>query len=106
MRPSMPSHIAIAVMVATLMEPATVPELACESGLTEQSIRSYVRALKKRNAIYVARWEHDTAGRQSLAAYKLGNKPDAVRVPPRSRAEISRNYRARRRDARLLGVRA
>lgn len=105
MRPSRPAHIAVAVMVAQLVEgPATVPEIAEESGLTERSVREYMRAMRKRRAVHVARWEHDAAGRQTLAAYRLGAKPDAARVPPRSRAEIARHYRARKRDAQLLGV--
>ena len=106
MRPSRPGHIAIAAMIDMLITGATVPDMADESGLTEASVRSYVRALRKRRAIHVAAWEHDTYGRQSLAAYRLGRKPDAVRVPPRNRAEIARHYRARRKDARLLGVHA
>lgn len=106
MRPARPAHIAVAVMVARLVDgPSTARDLAEESGLSEQSVRDYLRAMRKRRAVHVAAWEHDAAGRQTLAAYRLGRKPDAVRVPPRSRAEIARHYRARKRDARLLGVR-
>lgn len=94
-------------MVAALAEgPATVQDIAEETGLTDMSVRGYIRAMRKRRVIHIARWEHDAAGRQTLAAYQLGQKRDAVRVPPRSRAEMARHYRARKRDARILGVSA
>lgn len=99
--------MAIANMIALLVDgPATVPEIAAESGLCEMTVRSYVRAMRKQRAVHVAQWHHDNAGRQSLAAYLLGRKPDAKRSPPRTRADIARDYRKRQRDARLLGLRA
>lgn len=107
MRPARPAHLAVALMMARLVEgPATVRDIADETGLTEFSIRCYVRAMRRHRALHVAGWEHDAAGRQTLAAYRLGRKPDAVRVPPRTNAERMKHYRARKRDARLLGVSA
>lgn len=106
MRPARPAHLAVATMVALLADGATVRDIADESGLSEQSARDYIRAMRKRRAVHVAAWEHDAAGRQTRAAYRLGRKPDAVRTPPRTRAEIARHYRARKKDAQLLGVRA
>jgi predicted ArsR family transcriptional regulator len=85
---------------------ATAQDIAEHSGLSEQSVRDYLRAMRKRRIVYVARWEHDRAGRQTLAAYSLGSKADAQRVPPRSRAEIAKHYRARKRMSLMLGVRA
>ncbi len=105
--PSRPSHLAIAELVARLAAgPATVPELAEQSGLSEQSVRGYVRAMRRRKVIYIAGWEQDAHGRQSLAAYAIGDRPAAVRKPPRTRAETLRHYRARKADARLLGIAA
>lgn len=107
MKPARPAHIAVAVMVARLVEgPATVQDIADESGLSEQSVRGYMRAMRKRHAVHVAGWELDAAGRHTLAAYRLGRKPDAARVPPLTRAEMARHYRARKKDAQLLGVRS
>lgn len=107
MRPARPAHIAVALMMARLLDgPATVREIAEETGLTEFSTRCYVRAMRARRVVYVASWELDTAGRQTLAAYKLGKRPDAVRIPPLTRAQMARNYRARKRDAQLLGIAA
>lgn len=107
MRPARPAHLAVALMMGRLLDgPATVQDIAQETGLTEQSVRDYMRAMRKRRAVHVAGWEHDTAGRQTLAAYQLGRKPDAVRVPPRTNAERMRHYRARKRDAHLLGIRS
>lgn len=93
-------------MVALLTEGATVRDIADESGLSEQSARDYIRAMRKRRTVHVVAWEHDVRGRQTRAAYRLGRKPDAVRVPPLTRAEMARHYRARKKDAQLLGVRS
>ena len=107
MRPARPAHLAVALMMARLLEgPATVRDIADETGLTEFSTRGYMRAMRRYRVVYVAAWELDAAGRQTLAAYKLGKRPDAVRVPPMTRAQMARNYRARKRDAQLLGIAA
>lgn len=107
MSPSRPAHIAIAIMMARLVEgPTTAQDIADDSGLSAQSVRGYLRALRKHRAIHIAGWELDEAGRQTLAAYALGRKQDAKRTPALSRAEIARHYRARKRDARLLGLQA
>lgn len=104
-RPNRPSHIAIAHMVAQIVEiPSTVRDMADRSGMTEQTVRGYVRALRRLRCLHIAGWEHDAAGRQSLAVYAIGRKPDARRTAPRTRAQIARDYRARAKAARLLGL--
>ena len=106
-RPNRPAHLAVAYMFAHLVNgPATVADLADESGLSEQTVRGYVRALRRLRAVHVAGHELDDSGRQSIKAYAIGRKPDAIRVPPRSRAEIARDYRARKKMIALLGVSA
>lgn len=105
MRCSRVSHVAVAKMVAAIVNgPATIADMACESGLSEQTVRGYVRALRKSRAVHVAGRELDSRGRQSIKAYAFGGKPDAQIVPPRSRAEIARDYRARKKMGALLGV--
>lgn len=107
MRPSRPGHIAVACMVAALVAGrATARDIVDESGLSIHCVRDHLRAMHKRRAIHVAAWEQDAAGRQLLAAYSLGSKPDAPRVPPRTRAERMRHYRARKAYAKLLLVAA
>jgi hypothetical protein len=59
--------------------------------MRQETIMGYVRALRRQKALYVARWDEDTAGRRSVAAYKLGEKPDALREPM-PRAAIKRRY--------------
>ncbi len=61
-------------------------------------------ALRRLRCLHIAGWEHDAAGRQSLAVYAIGRKPDARRTAPRTRAQIARDYRARAKAARLLGL--
>lgn len=107
MRPARPAHLAVALMMARLLDgPATVRDIADETGLTEFSTRCYMRAMRRHRVVYVAGWELDAAGRQTLAAYKLGKRPDAVRVPPRTNSERMKHYRARKLDAQLLGIAA
>jgi len=93
-------------MVLALLRSATVPEIAEESGLSEQSVRGYIRAMRKRRAVHVADWEHDKHGRRTLRAYALGQKPDKPKPLQRTRAEYARDYRTRRKMAQFLGIRA
>jgi predicted transcriptional regulator len=103
--PSRTSHVAIAELVARLASgPSTVIEIAEQSGLSEQSIRGYIRAMRRRKVVYIAAWEDDLRGRQTLAAYAIGDRPNAAKKPPRTRSQIAKSYRARRRDAALLGI--
>ncbi len=106
-RPVRQTHMIVATMISMLSDgPVTVAEMAAETGLSEQSTRTYIRAMRRVCVVYVSLWELDDRGRQTLAGYSLGTKPDVVRVPPRSRKEICRDYRARRKTAMMLGVRA
>lgn len=92
-------------MMARLVEgSATVRDLSDETGLTQFSIRCYIRAMRRHRAVHVVGWEHDAAGRQTLAAYTLGRAPDAARIPPRTNSERMKHYRARKADAHLLGI--
>jgi predicted transcriptional regulator len=96
----------VAVMISTLVEGhATVNEIAEVSGLSPQSVRGYVTAMRKQKALHVAAWEFDAAGRRRVASYALGEKRDAPKPEQRSRAELVRAYRSRQRDARMLGLR-
>lgn len=105
MRPCRVSHLALAGMVAQMVQgTVTVPDMAEATGLSEQTIRGYVRALRKARVLHIAAWEQDAAGRQTMPAYTLGARPDAKRKPPRTRAEIARHYRARKKTGALLGV--
>ena len=59
--PNRPSHLAIAYMVAHLVNgPATIADLADESGLSEQTVRGYIRALRRLHAVHIAGFEVET----------------------------------------------
>lgn len=87
--------ISWAIMVRELAAgPCTVAELVAETGLRPETVMGYVRALRRQRAVYIARWDKDSAGRTRVAAYQIGDKPNAKlqRMP---RAEKDRRYRAR-----------
>lgn len=87
--------IAWSIMVRELLAgPCTVADIVHETGMRPETVMGYVRALRRQKALYVSQWNEDTAGRRSVAAYRLGDKPDATRAPE-ARALIKRCYRER-----------
>lgn len=77
-----------------LAGPCTVADIVHETGMRPETVMGYVRALRRQKAIYIAQRNEDTAGRLTVAAYRLGDKPDAPRAPE-ARALIKRRYRER-----------
>ena len=99
-------HICIAEMIRALLDgPKTVAELSELSGLSQYTVRRYVREMKKRKAAHIAAWEEDTAGRVTAASYRLGEGKDATRpARPRDNATRMRQYRQRQKQVALLGA--
>jgi DNA-binding IclR family transcriptional regulator len=96
--------IAFSLLIELLMEgDYTSAELVEETGLHSITIYDYLRALRKRKLLHIARWETDTRGRCCVKVYKLGRGVDAKKQTV-SPSEKSRRYRARKRQATLLGI--
>jgi predicted ArsR family transcriptional regulator len=97
-------HIALGKFLALLLdEPSTVDEIAEYSGLSTQTIRSYIRTWRKEQIIYVAGWQEDTRGRLTHKSYQLGRSADVPRPRVRlSQAERARRQRERRKQERML----
>jgi DNA-binding IclR family transcriptional regulator len=95
-----------AVLFAMLMEeltagPSTWQELADHTGLSRNTIWSFIRALRARGLVHIACWEPDPRGALKRAAFSFGKKPDAPR-PKLTKTQISQRYRARRTGGALL----
>ena len=74
--------------------PSTVYEIGADTGVSYQTVRKYVKALKGEKLVYIAAWTEDTNGRRTVAAYSFGDKPDAKRSPM-TRTAIVQRYRER-----------
>lgn len=94
--------VAYALCFGCLLDgPCTVFELIEESGIHANTARKLLRILKRHKRIHIAAWENDSVGRSTIAAYALGDKPDAKRRPRKTPTQRSAAHRARQRLARL-----
>jgi hypothetical protein len=94
--------VSIAKMTVAMIESAcTAEELVQATGLHLKTIQSYVLTLHREHGCYIESWDEDAAGRQTIARYMIGQKPDAKR-PRRPSGERARAYRARKAQERTL----
>lgn len=98
--------LSYAKMIAALIQcPATVQELAEETGLHHLTVAIHVRALYKEKVIRIGGWDHDSMGRQQIKVWAWGKGEDAPKREPKTNAQIKRRARARRKQremARLM----
>ncbi len=98
--------IAWGTMLRELMAgPTTALELVAATGLQHDTVLGYIRVLRRMRVVRVASWDADTRGRRGVAAYALGDGPDARRAPM-APIDIKRAYRkrcAQRAADRALG---
>lgn len=85
---------------ALLDGPCSVSELRMASGLSVNTLHEYMRALRKEGVVHISGWERDAMGRESLRVYKLGFGKDVARRK-KSKAQIARECRARKQQAKL-----
>lgn len=88
------------VMRALLDGPCSVTELEEISGLSNHTLHDYMRALRKEHAAHICGWEEDATGRESIRIFKLGAGKDVPRRK-KSKAQIARECRQRKKDAQL-----
>ena len=82
--------------------PSTVAVITRESGLAANTTRKFVASLKRRGLIRIGAWEPDTMGRQVVAAYEWGSKPDAKRPPTQTLQERQLRYKAKIQHLAIL----
>lgn len=78
-------------------------ELAEETGLHYVTVLNYTRAMHKKGAVHIARWDADKNGRHLVKVYKLGPGKDAKRVR-QTDSQRSEKYRAKKLAALQLAV--
>lgn len=74
----------------------TMEQLAEKTGLHKVTVMHYARELYREQVCHIAQYALDPLGRQNAIVYKLGAGKDAERVS-KSRAEIARRYRLRKK---------
>jgi predicted ArsR family transcriptional regulator len=85
---------------ALLDGPCSIQELQAVSGLSVNTIHSYMRALRKEKVVHISAWEKDATGRDSFRVYKLGRGKDVPRSR-KSKALIAKECRKRKQEALL-----
>lgn len=102
MRPINVGALTFALFLRELqLGPSSVKELADVTGCTLQTIRGYVRALRKQHCIHVAGHEQDETGRTRGAVYVLGEGKD---VPRSARLDNKTRWARRVTKLRLRAV--
>lgn len=93
--------LSMAKLTRALLEgPCSIQELQSVSGLSVNTIHSYMRALRKEKVVHISAWEKDATGRDSFRVYKLGLGKDVPRSR-KSKAQIARECRKRKQEALL-----
>jgi hypothetical protein len=93
-RAARPSHIALSKMVAAMVsEPQSIDDLVEVSGLCVTTVRHYVLTLRKEKGVRIAEWQASRRGHLAVAAYAIGNRPDAVR-PKNERNDAGKRWQA------------
>lgn len=85
---------------ALLDGPCSIVELQEVSGLSINTIHTYMRALRKEKVVHISAWEKDATGRDSFRVYKMGTGKDVARSR-KSKAQIARECRKRKQEAML-----
>jgi len=95
-----------AVMSAVMLDmlvhgPCTRDELCEGTGLSPNTIRSYLRAWHNKGLIYIAAYSEDTRGRMQVEEWMWGpGMKDAARQPL-TQCQLSERWRKKVRDIRI-----
>lgn len=84
-----------------LSGPATATALVQASGMTHRYVNRLLRAMYARKIIHISGYERDALGRSGTKVYALGAGKDAKKQA-KSRVEMNRDYRNKRRSRDLL----
>lgn len=78
--------------------PVTAHAMALNIGVCLMTAQTWMRELHHQRIVYICAWEHDTLGRDATPVYSLGSYSDVPRRK-QTRAEISRRWRQRQKEA-------
>ena len=76
-------------------------DMAQHTGLSLNTVRTHVHALREAKQVHIRSWEADSRGCESIALWVLGPGKDAARRL-QTRAEIKARHRARNRKLQQL----
>lgn len=99
--------LSVAKLMAALMaEPAGLvyDEMIEITGLSYTVVKEYIHALHNEGACYIADWVEDGRGGRTRKQWALGSKKDAKRPGAKCVIQRARDYRARKLQARMLGL--
>ena len=89
--------MAFAQMIRLLtQDPHTFAELAEETGLHYITVREWVREMHRQGIVRVAAWVENTRGHRRIEAFMFGEGADAKKPRPKSGAQRTREYIARK----------
>lgn len=77
-------------------------ELAEVTGLSETTMRDYIRALRRRKLVPVVSWGEDVKGARTIREFAWGPDKKDKPQPRMTGAERSARYKAKMRQARQL----
>lgn len=80
----------------------TAEELAEVTGLRDDTVRQYTRALHRAGAAHIAGWAPDRMGRMTTRLLKIGAGSDRPRPPRLSDAERSRRHNGVKRARKMI----
>lgn len=93
------NHIKLAKTFALLHNgPVTATQLAVEAEVHLVTAQSWLRELRKQEAVHISKWLPDSLGRDCIPVYALGKGEDLPRRKT-ARAEIMRRYREKKRGS-------
>ncbi len=90
-----PHHLAVARLIRGLYEDgATLTELEEMSGMTRNTVRAYVTALRKLKIVHITGWNEARGGNLLPTApeYMMGRSKDAPR-PTKSHTDAARDWK-------------
>lgn len=76
----------------------TFEEQAAITGLDERTVRAWIKQFREDGLCHVADWRADGLGRLTVAAWTWGPGPDKPKPAAKSRAQITAEYKARKRE--------
>lgn len=92
-----------AILEEFLSGPCTATALVQASGMTHRYVNKLLRTMKARKIVHVSGFEKDAIGRNGVKVYALGAGTDAKKERTnKPRAQVQREFRARRRSRDLL----
>lgn len=90
----------IALIQSVQMRDKTVVEMVAASGLEERAVNGWINAMRQcaPRMVVINDWREDSLGRRIVPAYQWRpGAPDAPKPAPKTRSQITADYRTRKK---------